>query len=103
MIRVNVLGSDNIIGWTVSGHAGAAESGKDIVCAAVSSAVYMTANTITEVCGVQAEIDVNDGWFSLKIDAKDADACHTVLEGFSLHLQQLQQQYPEYIEFKTEV
>ena len=104
MIRVKMLAQNGSpVGMTVSGHAGADASGKDIVCAAVSSAVYMAANTITDVCNVSADIEVEDGWFSLKIDEKDADACRTVLKGFSLHLQQMQQQYPQYIEFKTEV
>ena len=104
MIRVKMLAQGgDLVGMTVKGHAGADESGKDIVCAAVSSAVYMTANTVTDVCCIKADIEVEDGWFSLKIDAKDADACRTVLKGFSLHMQQMQQQYPQYIEFKTEV
>ena len=104
MIRVNMLAQNGcLVGMTAKGHAGADESGKDIVCAAVSSAVYMAANTITDVCHVEADIEVEDGWFSLKIDVRDADVCRTVLEGFSLHLQQMQQQYPQYIEFKTEV
>lgn len=104
MIRVKMLAQNgSLVGMIVKGHAGADESGKDIVCAAVSSAVYMAANTITEVCNVSADIEVEDGWFSLKMDENDANVCRTVLEGFSLHMQQMQQQYPQYIEFKTEV
>ncbi len=105
MIRVKVLSTHGeLIGMTISGHAGADESGKDIVCAAVSSAVYMTANTITDVCRVPADITEEDGWFSLKVDRQYAGDCHTILSGFSLHMQQMQTQYPQYIEFKlTEV
>ena len=33
-------------GFSVTGHAGAGEYGQDIVCAAVSSATYMTANDL---------------------------------------------------------
>ena len=31
-----------LLGFSVTGHAGLAESGEDILCAAVSSAAYMT-------------------------------------------------------------
>ena len=36
-------------GFRISGHAGYEDSGKDIVCAAVSSAMQLTANGITEI------------------------------------------------------
>ena len=41
--------SRKFIGFQISGHAGFAESGYDIVCASVSSAVQLTANNITEI------------------------------------------------------
>ena len=45
-----------ITGFKVSGHAGYDESGRDIVCAGVSSAVMMTANLITEIFRFEAEV-----------------------------------------------
>ena len=36
-----------LTGYTFSGHSDYAEQGSDIVCAAVSSAAYMAANTIS--------------------------------------------------------
>ena len=44
-----VLESGTIVGFEILGHSGYAESGKDIVCSAVSSAAYMTENNITDV------------------------------------------------------
>lgn len=89
-------------GFCLKGHAGGTE-GEDIVCAAVSSAAYMTANTLTEVCGLSAAIDVADGEMSLLLTETNASA-KTVLEGFLLHLEQLQKQYPTRIQvLKTEV
>ncbi len=51
MIDVNffVLPDGHIEGVGVTGHSSYAEAGSDIVCAAVSSAVFMAANTITDV------------------------------------------------------
>ena len=45
-----------ITGFKVSGHAEYDESGRDIVCAGVSSAVMMTANLITEIFRFEAEV-----------------------------------------------
>lgn len=38
---------EKFIGFTVKGHSGYAESGNDIICAGVSSALMLTVNTIT--------------------------------------------------------
>ncbi len=93
----------SITGFSVKGHAGAGECGEDIVCAAVSSAAYMTANTLTEICGAKADITVNDGELSLSLTETDA-FIQKVLEGFLLHMNGLQEQYPKRIQvLKTEV
>lgn len=95
---------DRLAGWIVKGHAGADTKGHDIVCAAVSSAVYMAANTITEVCHCEADITEQDGFLSLSLPAEQTDGCQTVMQGISLHLAALSRQYPQYISFKiTEV
>ena len=48
MIFVRFLSeaSGNLVGFVMEGHAGYADPGEDIVCAAGSSVAYMTANTI---------------------------------------------------------
>ena len=38
---------EKLYGFKISGHAGYADKGEDIVCASVSSAVQLVANTIT--------------------------------------------------------
>ena len=99
MIRIKMLHQgETLVGMTVSGHAGAGECGNDIVCAAVSSAVYMTANTITEICGCPADIEERDGYLSCAVPAEDAERCQTILGGFFLHMQQMHNQYPQYID-----
>ncbi|HEX3017733.1 MAG TPA: ribosomal-processing cysteine protease Prp [Caproicibacter sp.] len=91
-------------GFRVSGHSGSSEAGTDIICAAVSSAAYMAANTITDVIGVPAEISVEDGLMLLKIPAEAADSCGALLQGFRLHMAALKEQYPKNIELTdTEV
>ncbi len=72
-----------------------------IVCAAISSAAYMTANTITEIIGVKADIDLTDSF--MRIDVAEPEKAKTVLEGFKLHIQGLAEQYPNFIQITTEV
>ena len=83
MIKVRLLiGNDRLTGFDISGHAMFAESGSDIVCASVSSAAYMAANTVTEIIGAAAE---------------DNEAAFAVLDGLRLHLTELSKQYPKNI------
>ena len=104
MIRVRFTTAEgSLSGFTVSGHAGAGEFGQDIVCAAVSSAAYMTANTITEILNLPADIAVEEGYMSLRVTGTLAP-CQAVLAGFRLHIQALQQEYPKRIQLmNTEV
>ena len=51
---------DRITGFSVSGHSGYAEAGKDIVCAAVSAIVTMAEATINDVCGAKAKVRVGE-------------------------------------------
>lgn len=84
----------------VSGHSGYCEQGFDIVCAAVSSAVYMAANTITDIQRINAEVTESDGFFSLKLSPSDAKKASDIVLGLKLHLTALSEQYKKYIKVK---
>ncbi|MDF1496218.1 ribosomal-processing cysteine protease Prp [Caproiciproducens sp. CPB-2] len=84
-----------LLGFSLSGHNGAA--GRDIVCAAVSSAAYMTANTITEVVRANAQVTVEDGYMLVRISSNEAKDCRDILAGFKLHMLELEEQYPQNI------
>ena len=85
------------VGFRIAGHSGSSEAGTDIVCAAVSSAAYLTANTVTDILHVSAKVSVKDGSMVLHVPEKDTAACSALLLGFRLHMSALQQQYPENI------
>lgn len=85
------------VGFSISGHSGAAEKGSDIVCAAVSSAAYLTANTVTDVIGAKAIVNARDGYMELRISDDNAAECSAMLKGFRLHMEELRKQYPEYL------
>ena len=91
-------------GFEIQGHAGQAQQGRDIVCAAVSSAVYLVANTITEVCGCQAAVQEQEGYLRVVILPGEESGARVILQGLQLHLEGLCAQYPQYIQLQqTEV
>ena len=100
MINVNIetLPSGEIIGFEIFGHSGYAESGMDIVCAAVSSVAYMVANTLTDVMNVEVDLALNpNGRMRLRIAEKDLVRCRDLLKGFKIHIILLEEQYPKNI------
>ena len=63
---------EKFIGFTVKGHSGYAESGNDIICAGVSSALMLTVNTITDFFSVAADMDIrpdNEGYAKFRLKA----------------------------------
>lgn len=87
-------------GFYVRGHAQYAAYGRDIVCAAVSSAAIMTVNTVVGSCGCKALIRENAerGELLLSVVKSDLDACHEVLDGFLEHISSLCREYPQNIQ-----
>ena len=93
------LNSGEIIGFNITGHANYSEHGKDIVCSAVSSAVYMAANIITELLKVNAEIDINEkcGSMYVSVPYNEIGRCGLILEGLKMHLLMLEEAYSKHI------
>ena len=93
-----------LTGFQVSGHAttdSSDEVGKT-VCAAVSSAAYMAANTVTEIIGDKAEATVTEAFMCLKVE-KPSEKAVAVLQGFKLHITELAKQYSNSIKVYSEV
>lgn len=65
-----------LVGFSVSGHADSGVFGRDIVCASVSSAVMLTANTITDYLYCKA--DVKDQGNRIMLVLKDPDSAMSI-------------------------
>ena len=91
-------GSDDYAGFRVCGHTGV--RGESVVCAAVSSACYMAANTITEILGIEADVSENDGYMSVIVSGDGIPKAQAILAGLHLHLEQLAGQYPKQLKIK---
>jgi len=101
MIKVVFYYSDNFIeGFEISGHSGSAYAGEDIICASVSSAAYLTANTVTDVLFIKSYVKAEDGYMKLVLKEKLSEA-QPILEGLKLHLESLAGEYPQNIKVTT--
>ena len=101
MIRAFFRIREDSAEFTVKGHSGSAEAGRDIVCAAVSSASLMAANTVTEILGTDAEAEAEDGYMFFRVSGSKAAA--DIVKGLKLHLELLSEQYPDFVKVTTEV
>lgn len=86
----------------VSGHANYEESGKDIVCSSVSTAVILSSNLIERFGdGEFVEVKVSDGYFNLTVNYF-TQPIKTILDNLVWTLEELKKQYPKYIKIKKE-
>lgn len=99
------LSDDTIVGFIVNGHDTPDDSGISLLCAAVSSAVYLTVNAVTDVAGVSPLVlETADGLMTLRLRQDDAEKCRLLLEGLRLHVTALAADHPKIITVKnTEV
>ena len=98
MIHAEFLRGDNgLLGFCVSGHAGYADYGEDIVCAAVTSAIQLTANGITEVVNAPCELRAEQNEIMLKLSDDSNKIAVDFLSALEIHLSVLAESYPDNI------
>ena len=98
MITVEFFGRSPVFGFHITGHSDMNPEGPEILCAAVSSAAYMVANTVTEVIGLEPDLYADDGDMYLKCQTEnEALRCRDIFDGMRLHLSSLAEQYQDYI------
>lgn len=88
----------NIVKGHVSGHSGFGDEGNDIVCASVSSVLYMALNGIEKVLNIKFGSSADDAFaeFILPDDLNDeeTDKINILLESMFLFFKDLETQYP---------
>ena len=93
---------ERITGFSVSGHSGYAESGSDIICAAITAIVTMAEATINDVCGAKAKVRVKEEdariTLTLPTSCDEEESVQAVLAGMLLTLCSMRDDYPDYIE-----
>lgn len=95
-----------MVGFHLKGHSTSSaddEIGR-LVCASISSAAYMTANTVTEIIGANAVVEVAEDEGEMLLNLKsDYELAMPILLGFKLHMEQLSNQFTDYIKVISEV
>lgn len=91
----------NIVKYTVKGHAGYAEYGKDIVCAAISALALTGINALEAVCGINPEYKDSNGYLSVSlprnIQLENKNKAIIVLETIRIGMEGIQEAYPKYM------
>ena len=88
--------------FTVSGHSGFAESGEDIVCAAVSSTVWMTINGIEKQNLARLSYKERDGFVDCIVEEKFSDGADVLLNSLVMFIAELSGQYKEFLKLSEE-
>ena len=98
MIKASFLYSKDgfCVGFEVFGHSGFAESGLDIVCSAVSCAVQMCCNGITEIVKADARIFVDSEKISLRVENFEPRV-QVLLESLRMQIGLLEKDYSQNI------
>ena len=93
-----------IVGFEAKGHSGYADSGEDIVCAAMTSAIRLIETTVNDVMGLCAAVKVReqDAVISLRLpgglEQTAESTCQNLLAGLMVYLTELHDEYPDNIE-----
>ena len=102
MIQANFTKTEGkLTAFSLKGHAGYDEFGKDIVCASVTSAVQLTANAITEVLKVKADVQVLDNQIRLTLPKNPPQEALHFMDALMLHLEILAEDYEGTIKVKV--
>lgn len=108
MVKVNCFkDADGCMnGYLITGHAGFAQSGQDIVCAAVSVLGINTANALETIAGIPVVTEMREGYLKVMLPsdlsaAKKHDAL-LLLNSLKLGLESIQESYgPQYLQLST--
>ena len=102
MIKVKVLSKDkkHIDQVNITGHAGYAEYGKDIVCSSVSSIVTTTVNGIYEIDNEYLTLEIKKDGDMKIIILKEDKICDKLIKNMLTLLSELEESYPENIKVK---
>lgn len=98
---VIVRENGRIVSFYGAGHAGYAEIGSDIVCAAVSTVMQQTALGIIDYLKLDVKPTVKNGFLSINLKNVDNNGreaeVDALTESMYLMLVQIAEQYPKYV------
>ena len=106
MIDVVLYRTDGkLLAFTVEGHAGYADRGSDIVCAAVSAITQTTILGLEEILDLTANIEIKEGKLSLILNERDPEKsmqAELLLETMVLGLYGIKTEHEEHLSIREE-
>lgn len=102
MIHIKEICKDNkLVGFDVSGHAGYAGYGNDIVCAAVSTLTINAINTLSEVVHCEiTEKSYGCGHITFEVSGNVSVFAELVLKSTRLGFASIKESYSQYIDYQ---
>ena len=98
MIRVTLHSKgETITGFECFGHAGYAEAGSDIVCAAVSVLTTACANALESVAGEKPLVKASSGKMLVALPNGSGHDAQVILQTLRQGLRDLTEAYPDYV------
>lgn len=102
MININIeYRDDDIVAFTVEGHAGYAQSGKDIYCAGVSAVTQTTLLGLLNQMEQKPRYKVEKGLLTCELadqlSIKDRERARVILNTMALGLTAMQEAYGEHL------
>ena len=85
--------------FIVEGHSGFAESGSDIVCASVSTAVWLTINGIEKQNLAALTYEQRDGFVNCIIPPQRQSGADILINSLTMFISELSGQYEEFLKF----
>ncbi|MGL4253923.1 MAG: ribosomal-processing cysteine protease Prp [Fusobacteriaceae bacterium] len=90
-----------IVRYRSTGHAGYADHGEDILCAAISTNLQFPLAGMTEILNLVPKFEIDDGFLEVDLrglDLKGKDCeINILLESMALMLRELKKEYPKYL------
>lgn len=101
MTSIRIERGQNTYELAIVGHAGYAEEGKDIVCAAISILTYMLEAAVKNNSAVyERYFDIQPGLAIAQFEFKDTEGINAVLDLTESGLKIIAENYPDYVKFE---
>ena len=99
MIRVTLhYHGAYLTGFECKGHAGYAQSGQDIVCAAVSVLTTTCVNALESVANVKTHTEVKEGLLKAHLPENAGHDAQVILLSMAQGLRDIADNYPQYLQ-----
>jgi uncharacterized protein len=89
-----------IRGFRIAGHAGMAEKGQDIVCAAVSVLTQSAVLGLNRHVGIEPTVNRQDGYLTCQLAEREIiqmESVQAIFETMAIGLREIAEQFPNYV------